>query len=102
MKINDIKWNVDIDDIYEALDNMTAESAADILEVPYNQYINMSTDERHDYTYELIHSLGGIQYDIIAKIMGLPTEIDFDANAKEDLKETISDWLADEYGFSVD
>lgn len=53
MRISNIIWDVDMDDVYENLDEMTAEKAAEALGISQKRYANMSTAERHDYAYEV-------------------------------------------------
>lgn len=61
-----------MDDVYENLDEMTAEKAAEALGISQKRYANMRTDERHDYAYEVFHGRDAA----IGEFMGLPTETD--------------------------
>ena len=72
MRISNIIWDVDMDDVYENLDEMTAEKAAEALGISPKRYANMRTDERHDYAYEVFHGHDAA----IGEFMGLPTETD--------------------------
>lgn len=82
-----------MDEVFERLDNMTADKAAEELGIPKDKYANMTTEERHDFAYDLFHHSPGTLDDF----MGLPSEIEIPPRLKED--EDISDWLSDEYGF---
>lgn len=68
MKVTNIKWDIDMDQIYDKLDNMTAENAAEALSLPKEAYANMTTGERHDYAYETFNN----HDDMAAEFMGLP------------------------------
>ena len=89
-----IEWDFDIEDILEKLDSMTAENAAEALEIPYQEYANMSTSEVHDYAYDVFeHSQA-----IAMEFLGLPEEVEIPDSVGND-EDDISDWLSDEYGF---
>ena len=94
MKVTNIKWDIDMDQIYDKLDNMTTENAAKALSLPKNAYANMTTSERHDYAYEVFHG----HDDMTAEFMGLPTETDIPDDIGND-EDVISDYLSDEYEF---
>ena len=94
MKVTNIKWDIDMDQIYNKLDNMTAENAAEALSLPKDAYTNMTTSERHDYAYEVFHG----HDDMTAEFMGLPTETDIPDDIGDD-EDAISDYLSDEYEF---
>lgn len=76
-----------MDDVYENLDEMTAEKAAEALGISQKRYANMSTAERHDYAYEVFHGHDAA----IGEFMGLPTEMDVpdDIGIDEDSSEII-------------
>lgn len=88
-----IKWDIDIEDVIEKLDNMTAENAAEALDIPYQEYVNMSTSEIHDYAYDVFER----SQSIIADIMGLPEEVDIPEDVDE---EDIEDYISDEVGYT--
>ena len=90
MKIRNIKWDIDIDDVLETIDEMTVEEAAEVLGFPKDTYANINTLERDVYdTFE--HNP-----EAKANLLGLPSE----ANIPDDTKE-IADYLSDEYEFCV-
>lgn len=90
-----IKWDIDIDEIYEALDEMTVVEAANLLELCVERYANMSTEEKHDYAYDYFHHRHD---DCKAEFLGIPSEIKIPDGLVGD-DEAISDWLSDEYGW---
>lgn len=94
MKATNIKWDIDMDQIYEKLDSMTAESAAEALSLPKETYANMTTDERHDCAYDTFHG----HDDMSAEFMELPTEVDIPDDISDD-EDAVSDYLSDEYEF---
>ena len=99
MKATNIQWDIDMDEVYELLDNMTYTDAADSLGIPHDKYANMTTSERHDFAYDLFHHSPGT----LDEFMGLPNEIEIpeELNKPDDdyYNEDISDWLSDTYGF---
>lgn len=87
-----IQWDLDINEAREILDSMTAEEAAETLEIPLHRYANMTTEERHDYAYSKFH-----YYPItLNEFLGLPFEIPIPENIEDD---DIADWLSDTYGY---
>lgn len=94
MRISNIIWDVDMDDVYENLDEMTAEKAAEALGISQKRYANMSTAERHDYAYEVFHGHDAA----IGEFMGLPTEMDVPDDIDTD-EDSVGDYLSDKYGY---
>jgi len=94
MRISNIIWDVDMDDVYENLDEMTAEKAAEALGISQKRYANMRTDERHDYAYEVFHGHDAA----IGEFMGLPTETDVPDDIDTD-EDSLGDYLSDKYGY---
>ena len=102
LKAINIKWDVDMYDIYDRLDDMTAEEAAESLGISKRIYANMTTSERHDLAYETFYG-----YDnLVAEFMDLPTEVEIPEDLAKKYEENedgyaedISDWLSDEYEF---
>lgn len=102
LKAIGIKWDVDMDYIYDRLDDMASEEAAESLGISKRIYANMTTSERYDLAYETFHG----HDDLIAEFMNLPTEVDIPEYLAKDYErnedgyaEDISDWLSDEYEF---
>jgi len=99
MKATNIRWDIDFDEVYEKLDEMTYEAAAEAIGVPAETYANMTTEERHDYAYDLFHHSPAT----LDEFMGLPNEVIIpdELNKPDDeyYVDDISDWLSDEYGF---
>lgn len=76
MKIRNIKWDIDIDDVLETIDEMTVEEAAEVLGFPKDTYANINTLERDVYD-TLEHNP-----EAKANLLGLPSE----ANIPDDTK----------------
>ena len=66
-----IQWDVDMDELYEKFDDMSAEKAADILACPKRIYANMKDSERHDLIHDRFH------HNMLdaAEFVGLPNEV---------------------------
>ena len=94
MKAVNIDWDVDYDEVYEKLDEMTVSNAAKVLELPEQTYANMSTSERHDYAYDKFRHSPGSLYDF----MELPEEV---VLPKEIVEEDAADYLSDTYGYCI-
>lgn len=92
MKIRNIKWEVDMDDVLETIGEMTVEKAAEVLGLPKDTYANMNGSERNDYIYDVFKRSPEAKADLL----GLPSE----ANIPNDTEE-IADYLSDEYEFCV-
>ena len=88
-----IQWDVDFDEVYEVLSNMTARQGAESLGLPYDTYANMTTSERNDYAYDVFRHCPGA----LDEFLGLSNEIIIPDTLIDD--EDISDWLSDEYGY---
>lgn len=99
MKITNIQWDIDFDEVYERLDNMEYTTASKAIGIPAERYANMTTEERHDYAYDLFHHSPAS----LDEFIGLPDEIELpeELNKPNDdyYTEDISDWLSDTYGF---
>jgi hypothetical protein len=93
MKITNIQWDIDFDEVYERLDNMEYTTAAKAIGVPAERYANMTTEERHDYAYDKFHHCPAE----LDEFVGLPLEIEIPEELTDD--EDISDWLSDEFGY---
>ena len=88
-----IQWDIDFDEVYEKLDEMTYENAASAMGISAERYANMTTEERHDLAYDLFHHSPGE----LDEFMGLPDEIEIPNGLTDD--EDISEWLSEMYGF---
>jgi len=93
LKAINVQWDFDMDEVYEKLDNMIPEKAAEELGIPKDTYGRMATEERHDYAYDLFHHCPAS----LDEFMGLPDAIAVPAGMTD--PEDISEWLSDEYGF---
>lgn len=92
MKVFNIQWDVDDDDIYDVIDKMCCHKAAAIFELSEDTYSRMSVSERHNYVHNYIQKNSSV----ISSIMELPDE----AEIPDDIDEP-ADFLSDEYGFCI-
>ena len=93
MKAVNIQWDIDINEAITALDEMPAEKAAKAIELSYDRYANMTTEERHDYAYDFFHHRPAA----LEEFMNLPNEVEIPTEITEE--EDIANWLSDTYGF---
>lgn len=92
-----IEWDIDYDEVYEVLDNLKLEDAAEKLEVPFDRYIRMTTGERHDYAYDKFRHCPGGLYDFLR----LPESVDIPSELCEKDEDEITNWLSDTYGYCI-
>ena len=100
MRATNIQWDIDFDDVWEVLADMDYRKAADVLEIPYETYANMTTEERDDYAYDYFRHRPGALCDFL----GLPDEVDIPSEfdpSDDYYEEDITDWLSDEYGYCI-
>ena len=89
----DVKWDIDVSDVNEYLDEISEVKAARLLELPVRIYHNMTEEGRHDYAYDCIHH-NKLR---AAEILGVPEDVAIPEGIYD--PEDISDWLSDEYGY---
>ena len=90
----DIRWDVDMYEALDKLDDMSSDKAAEYLGVPKEIYANMTTFERHDYAYDVWrHNKKGL-----SEFVGVPNEVTLPTTGIWD-EDSISDYLSDEYGW---
>ena len=94
MKAVKIEWDIDMDEVYEILDDMTIEKAAAAINISERKYANMTTAERHDHAYDFFRHCPGALYDFFC----LNEEEDIPENVNE---EDVADYLSDKYGFCI-
>lgn len=92
MKIRNIKWDIDIDDVLETIGEMTVKEVAEVLGLPEDTYADMNNSERNDYIYDVFEHSPEAKADLLC----LPS----DANIPDDTEE-IADYLSDKYEFCV-
>ena len=90
MKIRNIKWDIDMDNVLETIDEMAG--AAEVLGLSEEAYANMNSSERNDY----IHDVFEHSPEAKADLLGLPSEADIPDDTEE-----IADYLSDKYEFCV-
>ena len=95
MKAYNIDWDISINEAIEMLDEMDYKNAAFVLGISSDTYANMTTEERHDYAYDLFHHCPGELEDF----MDLPSEVELPEELIDE--EDITNWLSDEYGFCI-
>ena len=89
-----IDWDIDIEEVYECLDEMTHELAAEAIGVPVNHYANMTTEERHDYAYDTFRHCPAE----LDEFLGLPDKVPIPDDVED---EDVADWLSDVYGYCI-
>ena len=96
LKATNIKWDIDIEDGYGKLDEMSVDEASEKLGIPAKTYANMTTSERHDYAFECWHRSEAA----LAEFMDIDDEMDIPDPTNPDWDEdTISDYISDESGW---
>ena len=94
MRAYDIKWDVNILDVYEHLDSISTENAAAKLGIPLAEYKKMELKDRYDYVYRHLN------YSEKVKFLGLPTEVEVPAHLTD--VSDIADWLSEKYSKGQD
>lgn len=97
MKATNIDWNVSDEEIMTVLDSLTAKEAAKRLGVPYNTYANMTTNERHDYAFDVFRHNAADR----AEFVFLPDEVTLPEEAVDWEDDEITDYLSDKYGYFI-
>lgn len=92
MKIRNIKWDIDMDNVLETIGEMTVKEVAEVLGLPEEAYADMNSSERNDYIYDVFEHSPEAKADLLC----LPS----DANIPDDTEE-IADYLSDKYEFCV-
>ena len=92
---DNIDWSIDIEEAYEKLDDMDVQKASEFFEIPYEQYSNMTTNERHDYAYSAFHHCPAK----LDEFMELPSQVEIPEELKDD--EDITNWLSDLFGYCI-
>lgn len=96
MKAYDIEWVVSDLEIFEKLDELPTEDAAEILGLSSQAYDDMTDEERHDAALEYFHRR---HESCRADFVGLPEEVELEDAIFGSLdKEDIIDWLEQQYG----
>lgn len=94
-KVTKIQWDIEFEDFFDGLLEMTVKAQARILGIPNDKYINMTTEERNDYAYDVFrHSPS-----VADEVFDLPTEIELPDG--EWTEELITEYLSNEYGFCL-
>lgn len=103
-KAFDIEWDVDFDGIVDTIMEWTPQSVAEVLNnISEKEWIAMNDKEKIDFVYDSVYH-NGINHELIANIMDLPREVElpFDVDkTNPNWDEEVTDYLTDEYEFSV-
>lgn len=95
----EIEWDIEWDEVYEILDNMTVEEAAKALDIPVVHYDRMTTSERHDYAFDKFHHCPGE----LDEFLGISDKVEIPAeiweNSDEYYADDISEYISDKYGY---
>jgi len=94
-KAYDIDWSIESEEIFEILDAMTVEKAAEALAISKDRYAAMTTEERHDYAYDMFHH----HRLSAAEFAGLPDEVELPPELGDAEEDAITEWLSDTYGY---
>jgi len=99
MKVTNVEWDIESDELIDFLHSMPTEEAADAIDLDEEVYIDMNDTELENYLQDyFIHNNNSFDF------LELPDEVevpvDFDT-AEEDVEETIREWLVQEYGWGV-
>lgn len=95
MKAYNIDWLVDLDEVYEILDDMSFEKAALAIGVPPIIWANMTTEERHDKAYSLFHHCPAT----LDEFLNLPNEVEIPDELIDE--NDITDYLCDTFGYCI-
>lgn len=92
MRIRNIKWDIDMDNVLETIGEMTVKEVAEVLGLPEEAYADMNSSERNDYIYDVFEHSPEAKADLLC----LPSEADIPDDTEE-----IADYLSDKYEFCV-
>lgn len=98
MKVHNIKWAITDQEIFEKLDKMSAEDAAESLEMYLTTYSRMPVEERHAMAERYFNRW---HYDRRADFMGLPLEVKLDRTFDKLNNEDIINWLSQKYNSRI-
>lgn len=93
----DIDWDIDMDEVYEKLDDMNPRAASIALEIPYAHYSRMTTSERDGYAYDKFRHCPAE----LDKFLELPEKVKIPDTVFAEGDDAITDWLSDTYGYCI-
>lgn len=99
MKVTNVEWDIESDELIDFLHSMPSETAADTIDLDKDVYIDMNDAELEDYLEEYFIQNNNT-FDFLALPNELEVPVDFDT-AEEDVEETIREWFVQEYGWGV-
>ena len=95
-----IEWDVDMETVFEILDDMDSEDAAKVLSCSASELDAMEQDERDDFVRDYFHHCPGALYDIL----NLKEEIRIPSMVVKDVEAghyDYADWLSNTYGYCI-
>ena len=90
----DIEWDVDMDEVFERLDAMTTEKAAEALNVREAAYASMTEENRQALAYDVFRHCPTL----LNSLFDLPNTVTLPDGVEDD---DAADWLSDTYGYCV-
>lgn len=97
MKASNIIWDINENDIFEAIDELPSSDAAILLQISHNSYKKLNREERCYYFRDAIHHN---RIDA-AELVGLPDEVDIPPEIGTN-DEDIANWISDEFGYCIE
>lgn len=95
-----IEWDIDMDEVYEIMDEMEPEEVAKLISYDVNGLESLSQEDRDDRIRDYFHHCPGELYDFL----GLKEEVRIPAKVVQDVDERhydYVDWLSDTFGYCV-
>lgn len=94
--VYDIDWNIEPDNAIWYLMRMPNKEAADILDIPVDDWKVMDEFEKEDFALEVFND----DPDRMMDVVDLPVEVELPIDIDPD-EDAIIDWLSDTYGFLI-
>ena len=100
--VKDIEWDVSSEDAADAIWDMNGDEQSRVIGIPLDELEEMNNSELTDAIYDAIYADPSIIYEIF----DLPSEeeisfSELDFTDGESLKESVIDWLENEYGWLI-
>lgn len=95
-KAVNIQWSYDEQEPFEAIEEMSADEASELLGIPFKTYANMTTAERYDYVADVIRHCPAVADEILS----LPDKVTIPEALTDD--GDIADWISDTFGFCIE
>ena len=100
-KATDIEWDVDMDTVYDILDETSDEDIAKLLGTTVGKVEDMMAVEVHEAVRDKFHHCPGAMYDFLnlPESVDVPAEIVSQSFCIDDIIQDMADWLSDTYGY---